>query len=257
MWTIRQEQTEAFRQHHLQKFEDEMVEHSKKFAPPICKVIGDDQLRVAIRSAMQRAAGYGFTYKGSLRLFIEMMFLCGSGFDTDPQYPAVGEVLRSSSDQMERAERIHLGHLEYLQKVSGPDAVNVRNALKALPDLARNPLPFSSDEFAPGLLREMARIFPQKAAYVGDTGLRTLIREGTAEAQKYRFSTMRQATLLVVLMFAFGHGCTNDPLYPWIARTLTDVRIVTPDARAERLEKKALTWLDHVLARNQAKEVQS
>jgi hypothetical protein len=50
-------------------------------------------------------------------------------------------------------------------------------------------------------------------------------------------------------MFAFGHGCTHDPLYPWIARTLKDERIKDPAARAERLEKKAITWLDHVLAR--------
>jgi hypothetical protein len=257
MWTIRQEQTEAFRQHHLQKFEDEMVEHSKNFAPPICKVIGDEQVRVAIRSAMLRANGYGFTNRGPLRLFIEMMFLCGSSFDTDPQYAVVGRVLRSPADQMDRAEQIHLGYLEYLVKVSGPDAVNVRSALSELPALARTPLPFSSDDFVAGLLREMARLFPQKVAYVGEANLRTLIHEATAESQRYHFSTMRQAALLVVLMFAFGHGCTNDPLYPWISRTLRDEKIVSPVARAERLEKKALTWLEHVLARNRGREAQT
>jgi hypothetical protein len=257
MWTIRQEQTDALRQHHLQKFEDEMVEHSKQFAPPICKVLGNEQLRVALRSAMRRANDYGFTNRGPIRLFVEMMFLCGSGFDTDPQYPKVGEVLRSPADQMIRAEQIHLGHLEYLEKVSGPKAVNVRNALSAIPDLAQQTLAFSADDFVTGLIREMNRIFPQKAAYVGETGLKMLIREGTTDAQKYRFSTTRQVTLLVVLMFSFGHSCTQDPLYPWISRTLLDRKIVSPDARAERLEKKALTWLDHVLARNQAKEAQS
>ena len=48
-------------------------------------------------------------------------------------------------------------------------------------------------------------------------------------------------------MFAFGHGCCEDPLYPWIARTLTDEKITDAEARAKRLEKKAITWLDHVL----------
>ena len=51
----------------------------------------------------------------------------------------------------------------------------------------------------------------------------------------------------MLLMFAFGHGCCDDPLYPWIARTLNDERITDPPARAKRLETKALTWLDHVL----------
>jgi hypothetical protein len=49
---------------------------------------------------------------------------------------------------------------------------------------------------------------------------------------------------MVVLMFAFGHGCSNDLLYPWISRTLTDERIIEPAAREERLEKKATTWLE-------------
>ena len=57
---------------------------------------------------MARAEGYGFTNRGPLRLFIEMMFLCGSGFDTDPQYPAVGAVLRAAGDQMQRAQMIFL-----------------------------------------------------------------------------------------------------------------------------------------------------
>jgi hypothetical protein len=54
--------------------------------------------------------------------------------------------------------------------------------------------------------------------------------------------------MVVALMFAFGHGCTRDPLYPWISHTLADEKIVSPAARAERLEKKARTWLDHVIA---------
>ena len=60
--------------------------------------------------------------------------------------------------------------------------------------------------------------------------------------------------MVVVLMFAFGHGCTDDPLYPWISRTLKNERIVDPAARAGRLEKKAVTWLEHVLARPQKGE---
>jgi hypothetical protein len=54
--------------------------------------------------------------------------------------------------------------------------------------------------------------------------------------------------LVVILMLAFGHGCGTDPFYPWIARTLRDERLTDPVARAERLEKRALTWLDRVLA---------
>jgi hypothetical protein len=97
----------------------------------------------------------------------------------------------------------------------------------------------------------MTDAFPQKAAYIGEEALTTLIQDGRAEARKFGFTTLRAEALVVVLMFAFGHGCTDDPLYPWISRTLTDERIVSTEARAMRLEKKALKWLDHVLAKHQ------
>lgn len=247
---IRAEQMKTFEQDARRRFEDEMVEHSKDFSPPLCEVLGDDQLRVALRSAMTRAEEYGFTNRGPMRLFIEMMFLCGSAFDTDPQYPAVGAVLRASGDQMQRAQRIHELCLDNLGKVAGPHAVNVRKALSDLLIFTRTPLTFSKD-FVADMLQAMHRVFPQKAAYVGEAGLKALIDEAIAEAQQYGFVTARQKTLLVVLKFAFGHGCTDDPLYPWIAKTLSDNRIVDPAARAARLEKKAVTWLEHVVARNE------
>jgi hypothetical protein len=244
---IRQDQRGVFEQAALKKFEDEMVVHSKDFSPRLCEVLGEAQLRVALRGAMARAGGYGFTYRGPIRLFIEMMFLFGSAFDTDPQSPWAAEILRSPDDQMQRAEKLCEKILDYQEKVSGQDAVNTRRALGDLLALARNPGTFSSNNFVVGMRQEMARVFPQKAAYIGEAGMTALIYEGSAEARKYGFPARGEAAI-VVLMFAFGHGCTEDPLYPWIALTLKDEKIVEPAARAERLEKKAVTWLERVLA---------
>ena len=249
MLVIRAEQMKVFERAALERFEDEMVVHSKEFTPRLCEVIGDEQLRVALRQAMERADTYGFTYRGPIRLYIELMFLCGSDFDTDPQYPAIGDVLNASGDQMARAEQMHEGVVDYHGKVSGENNINVRRSLAFLSGFARKPIMFSSNDFVAEMLQEMTRAFPQKVAYIGEEALTKLIHEGRAEARKYGFTTTRAEAMIVVLMFAFGHGCTDDPLYPWISRTLKDERIIDPAARAERLEKKAVTWLDHVLAR--------
>jgi hypothetical protein len=250
MLVIRAEQMRIFEQEALRQFEDEMMAHSKDFSPRLCEVIGDEQLRVAVRSAISCAIRYGFTNRGPIRLFVEMMFLRGSAFDTDPQFHKVGEALRASGDQMQRAERIHQDALDYLEKVSGPDAVNVRRALKGVLRLAQGGMRISSNGFEADMLQEMNTLFPQKVAYVGEKGLTALIREGRAEAEKYDFHSVRGEVLIVVLMFSFGHGCTNDPLYPWISRTLRDERIIDSAGRVARLEKKSLTWLEHVLSRN-------
>ncbi len=249
MLRIRAEQMQAFERATWRQFEEDMVLHGKAFTPRLCEVIGDTQLRVAVRAALARAAGYGFTNRGPMRLCVELMFLCGSAFDTDPQHWRLGEILRAPGDQMQRAQQIHDRFLDYLEKVSGPGAVNVRNALRDLLALVRTPLQLANG-FVDGMLEQIHRVFPKKAEYVGEAPLRALIEEALVEAERHQFAADRHRGLLVVLMFSFGHGCTNDPLYPWIARTLADQRIAGPERRAQRLEKKAVTWLEHVVARD-------
>ncbi|HMD19893.1 MAG TPA: hypothetical protein VKH40_06200 [Alloacidobacterium sp.] len=248
MLVIRREQFRVLGLTALRNFEDEMVAHSRQFSPDLCRVLGDTQLRVAVHGALSRATNYGFTLRGPLQLFLEITFLCGSAFDTDPQYPGWGSVLQSSEHEMDRAMALHESHNNYLARVSGPDAANVRAALKAVAAFAREPHSISESGYVADMLSVMQRVFPQKVAYVGEAGLRAVISEASAEAARHRFSAVREQGLIAVLMFAFGHGCMDDPLYPWISSTLEDPRITSPEGRAKRLENKALTWLDHVLA---------
>lgn len=253
MIKIRSAQIKVFEDEALKRFEEEMMLHSKKYSPLLCEILGDEQLGVAISQALSRADSYGFTNRGPIRLYIEMMFLFGSDFDTDPQYPEVAELLNASEDQMQRAEKLYQGVLDYQEKVSGQSNINVREALEALLIFAKMPVLVNVNNFEIEMLQELIRAFPQKVTYVGEEGMITLIREGRAEAQKYGFPAVRGEAMMVILMFAFGHGCTEDPLYPWMARTLKDERIKDSAARAKRLEKKAVTWLDYVLARPRAR----
>ena len=88
----------------------------------------------------------------------------------------------------------------------------------------------------------------KKAAYVGREAIEAPIHQGLAGVKKQGFNKVRGAALVIVLMLAFGHGCAADPLYPWIAKTLKDDSMEAPEAKSVRLERKALIWLEHVLA---------
>lgn len=249
MLKIRPEQIEVFRQTSLQKFEDEMIIHSQNFSPILSKVLGEEQLRVAVHSAINRADTYGFTNRGSIRLFIELMFLFGSGFDTDPQYPWIANILKDSSFEMERAEQLYQKILEYQDVVSGKNAINTNDALKKIPSIAQQITNLSAENFSSEMLNRMVYVFPEKADFIGKQALAILIDEASTVAKQADFPTYRGCAIVAVLMYAFGHSCVNDPLYPWIYNALHDEKIITPQARAERLEKKALTWLNRVLTR--------
>jgi hypothetical protein len=145
MLNIRPEQMAIFEKDGARRFEDEMLAHSKEFSPRLCELIGDDQLQVALKQSIGRAKEYGFSNRGPIRLYIELMFLAGSDFDTDPQYPGLGELLRGRDAEMVRAERIFERINDYRENVSGEYGVNARKALAYLADFGRQPDSFTED----------------------------------------------------------------------------------------------------------------
>jgi hypothetical protein len=232
-----------------QAFEEQMAAHLRAFSPPLFKAVGEVQLRSTVRLGMHRAHTYGLTFRGPVRLYCELMLLFGSHFDTDPQYPWFAEILgRDASSQMQRADALYLKTLDYRKSVAGPEDAFTFAALRRIRELARRTLPLTPDTFMSAMVAELTHAYPQKAAYLGAEGIAGLIRAGVPVAREYGLTTLRGVALMIVLMLAFGHGCAKDPLYPWIERTLKDPAIVDIEARTRRLESKAMTWLDHVLA---------
>jgi hypothetical protein len=241
MLVIRRAQIDIFQEMARTAFEDAMLLHLREFSPPLYATLGDAQMYKIIRLGMDNAKGYGVTFRGPVRLYLEMMLLFGSHFDTDPQYPWAAEVLRQvAQPQMDRAALLYAKSLDYLKHVVGPEDAYTIRALRKLSVLARQPITFSPDG---EVLEQLAEVYPEKAEYVGKEGLQALIAEGKQQAHAYGLMAAREIALFIILMFAFGHGCADDPLYPWIARVLK----ANPVKRAKRLETRALIWLDHVL----------
>ena len=249
MLKIRKEQMEVFEQAAIRNFEDEIVEHLKKFSPRHCEVIGEDNVRKVIRLGIERGKKYNLTNRGPVRFYIELMFMFGSDFDTDPQLPWAGKILNDpmAVDQKERADQLYEKTTDYLDNVAGPVNAYTSDALRKIRRAASEDVTFSGEAFENGMLSQMKRIYPQKCNYVGDAPLRMLIQHGIELATTSSVTTTRGVALFVVLMFALGHGFSDDPLFPWVSRTLRDPKTDDPGKRVQRLETKSITYLDRVL----------
>ena len=249
MLVVHTEQINKFKEAAVIHFEHEMLRHLSEFSPPLFKATGEMQMREAIKMGIAKANAYGFNFRGPVRLYLELMLLFGSHFDTDPQYPWAMAILnnQATDSQMDRAEQLYRKTMDYRRHVAGPDDAYTLTALKNIWLMAKGPIPVSADRLVPSLLSTARSIYPQKADYVGSQALETLAHKAIGGAQRQRFNSERGVALVLLLMLAFGHGCGNDPLYPWIANTLKDGAPADPQAKAIRLEKKSLTWLEHVL----------
>ena len=191
MLEIREEQLTAFEQASLKNFEDQMAEHLKEFTPQHCEVIGEPGVRHVIRLGMARAKkNYRLSNQGPVRFYIELMFMFGSDFDTDPLLPWVAEILndKTTPDQMVRAGRLYGTFLDYVEKVAGPDNHYVKTALRRAGEQRFEDLRIPSEDFENEMLARLKTNYPQKCEYVGESALRELIPLGRALARKYAVS---------------------------------------------------------------------
>jgi hypothetical protein len=246
---IRKEQMQAMEEARSPEFDDYMVVHLEDFSPLHSKSLGEAGIRTLIRVGMERAKKHGFTHRGPVKFYIESMILLGVDFDTDPQYPRPGEILRdkSISDQTKRADRIYAWLIDLLDGAGGPNRQYARQALERARTIPFQPIPIASANFEDEMILRMRENHPEKVEYLGEAVLRNLIPRAVEETKKYSVHTDAGVCLFIGLMFAVGHGFTGDPKYPWVANTLKNSGIKDPDKRVEKLYSKTMTYLDHVL----------
>ena len=238
---------DAFRSATVSRFEAAMMERCKVLAPRRCGALRGDLLRVAVQAAIARAARHGFTFTGPVRLFVELSMLLGSGFDHDRQYAFARECLVGDSTQMQRAEALHARAIATLRSIQGAGERHADTDLEQLRELVTTVPTPGREGLEATALAMMARMQPHKYAHVAEPALRSLIAVAEAEAAWHGVSAPQDVLLIVALMYAFGQGCLEDPLYPWIADGLDRERGAGPARQAERLREQTLAWLAHVL----------
>jgi hypothetical protein len=223
MLTIREEQMEMFRSATGGVFEDHLVEHLQLFAPDKFAELGEEGLRQVIRYGMKRADNFGFTMRGPSRFYVETMFILGSDFDTDPQYPWAFDVLADQGimDEVKRADALHGKLMEYISAAGSPEMI--RHSMVATREWFDETPPAWDDNFKRAMLEVARTAHPEKFNYVGEAQLRVLIEDSERRADFFGMATGAGISLQFVLAYVLGHGCAFDPQFPWISDSLTDI----------------------------------
>jgi TPR repeat protein len=250
---IRKAKIESLREMAMGAFREEMLVHLGEYSPRLSKGLGEASMREVVRVGIDRARGYGFSFRGPVRLYLELMLSFGSHFDTDPQYRWAGEILADADEgsQMERAEALYEKAVEYWEQVVGPDDAYLLAARKNMVSFVQHPLLFAWNDFVTSMLEGIAYVYPQKAAYIGNQALEALIREAIGCAERHRLPTDQGWSLIVALMLAFGHGCDKDLLCPWIAGALAAPVSTDPAVHLQHLKEQAVAWLDFMATRRE------
>jgi hypothetical protein len=117
MLTIRQKQLDVLTDAH---FEAALIQHAKRFFPDACALLGEEGVRETCRRGMERAQVHGLTEDTLISRYLDLVFVFGPEFDTDPRFPWVGRILSDprTKDPKARLERLFLTAKSYLRRVT-------------------------------------------------------------------------------------------------------------------------------------------
>lgn len=253
MLRISETQQKVLQDAGMESFVKELSQRLAERTPELAQTLDEASLDEVARRAIRAAGAYGFTNRGPVRMYLDLCVTFGHGFVDDPMYPWAAEAIGEPDPetQTERAETLFSESTVAVEKIYGPQDAYALAALRALSTWARQPFEFPDSRLEEYAVWQMHSIHPEKADFAGVDALRLLFRDAQGACADLGVSAPRPVILTTALKFAFGAGCLDDPLYGWIGATLAQENVPDMAVRFERLERRALTWLDAVL-KNQA-----
>ena len=236
-----------------ESFIKELIARLVERSPELAQTLDEEARDNAARRAFAGAKLHGLTNRGPARMYFDLCVIFGEDFVEDPIHSwaarSIGEP--DPETQTERAEAVFVEAQRAVEAMFGPDDEYAVEALNRLSSWARQPLNIPEDGLEEYVLWQLHSIHPEKADFAGPVALSQLFREARDFCAVTGVRSARAVVLITALKFAFGSGCIDDPLYGWIGATLSDEKVPDKEKRFERLERKALVWLDAVL-KNQA-----
>lgn len=244
---IRSEQMEVMTNISFKGFENKMVKHVQRFFWAHFNILGVESVHAVIRYGHRRAQSHGFTSQRNVCLYLDLMFMLGSDFDNDPQYPWAREILQDEglSSPVVRINALNKAAEDYLDQVEGENDSLLQDRWREFCAVPLNNLPVDdSKHLQPKLVVLFKKVYPQKCAVLGEYTLRQLIEYGLKSAVTYHLRSEREITLYMALMFLFGAGCAQDLQFPWIAQALSKEATKESTARVDALQNATTAYLE-------------
>lgn len=100
--------------------------------------------------------------------------------------------------------------------------------------------------FEPRTIRHLKEAFPKHCEFLGEDGIRTVVRYGVQQASAYGLTNQSGVGLFIDLMLLLGRGFDTDSQLPWATEILNDESRADQNERADNLFEKATEYLDRV-----------
>lgn len=96
------------------------------------------------------------------------------------------------------------------------------------------------------LISYFSETYPDECGLIGRDAVRKIIQYGIKRAESHEFTTQKQVTYYISLMFILGSDFDKDIQLPWIIEQIDDRAIFDLTRRIERCYDSTLTYLGEI-----------
>jgi hypothetical protein len=217
--------------------------------PEYVRVLGAELLREVIDVEIEHAANHGFAAESTVCQYIDLTFILGSGFATDPQLPWAAQILsvRAGENEFHSMERLADRAAVYLDQVAGPKNVYMRSAVTRLAAALRD---LTSDSLL--VAQRFQVIYPEKWSAIGEVGVREILADAELKCASYGYSNEVATQICAALMLALGSSFDLDPKFPWARSRLSTAGTAANVAAPLSLYRDASTFLERWVSASEA-----
>src|ERR1700726_163908 len=104
MLTIRDAQMAVLAQANDSQTEDRALDHLRNCIPEVCAALSETELRGIVRWGRKRSRRYGIEGEVDFFRYLNLMFMFGFEFDTNPQYPWAMRTLMAAAKPSARID---------------------------------------------------------------------------------------------------------------------------------------------------------
>ena len=197
------------------RFIDEVASYCDIEYPNLSKQHGEEQLKKNLKTLIEQGIDYGFTIRGSCRYYIDLSFIFGTGFATDPQYTWILDTYKKDEKipEIERVDTLWATVNRYLKDITGENGAYDLAAIQAIENLNFDLFHAQTDHFDSLLMDILQRTYQGKAPYMSTQALVAFVQYGLNKSKnEYALEDKLSCSLFVLLMYFYGHEFDRDPL---------------------------------------------
>jgi hypothetical protein len=218
-----------------------MLGHLREYFPVSCQYMDEKALISIITAGSEKALHYGFTTRYEVCLFIDIMMMVGTSFDTDLQLPFVRKILKLpiAINPHQKIEQLLDNTYDYLEEVIGETEIfPVIQYEQLLDEPIQNLAPSDAPLLENAMLEMLRNFWPAKYLYTGEGILKQLILQGSKLAGSFGFTNRVSVAYFLLLQFVLGHQFYNDPAYIGIGEVLKNKDILNEYEQYRQLTEK-------------------